>query len=167
MSLVVSNTSPLTNLAAIGRLDLVREQLRDVLVPSAVWVEMSALPHEGGRRALKAARETGWLRVVSVSDSALPASLRLIGLDAGESEAIALAHEHSASLLLMDERKGRIAAGRIGITVTGVLGILAAAYRNGSIPSAKAEIARLKSEAGFFVSSEVEDHTLRIAGEVG
>ena len=167
MSLVVSNTSPLTNLAAIGRLDLVREQLRDVLVPSAVWAEMSALPHKDGRRTLKAAREAGWLRVVSVSDSALPASLRLIGLDAGESEAIALAHEHSASLLLMDERKGRIAAGRIGITVTGALGILAAAYRNGSIPSAKVEIARLKSEAGFFVSSEIEDHMLRIAGEVG
>ena len=76
MSLVVSNTSPLTNLAAIGRLDLVREQLRDVLVPSAVWAEMSALPHEGGRRALMVARESGWLRVVSVSNAALPASLR-------------------------------------------------------------------------------------------
>jgi len=166
MSLVVSNTSPLTNLAAIGRLDLVREQLRDVLVPSAVWAEMSALPHEGGRRALMVARESGWLRVVSVSNAALPASLRLIGLDAGESEAIALAHEHSASLLLMDERKGRLAARRIGITVTGALGILAAAYKSGSIPSVKVEISRLKNEAGFFVSSEVEEHTLRIAGEI-
>lgn len=166
MSPVVSNTSPLTNLAVIGRLDLVREQLRDVLVPNAVWIEMSALPHEGGRRALTAAREAGWLRVVFVSDTALPASFRLIGLDAGESEAIALAHEQSSSLLLMDERKGRLAAGRLGITVTGALGILAAAYRNASIPSAKAEIFRLRNEAGFFVSSEVEDHTLRIAGEI-
>ena len=166
MSLVVSNTSPLTNLAAIGRLDLVRAQLQEVLVPNAVWAEMSALPHEDGRRALMIARESGWLRVVSVSDNALPASLRLIGLDAGETEAIALAHEYSASLLLMDERKGRLAARRIGITVTGALGILAAAYKSGSIPSAKAEISRLKSDAGFFVSPEVEEHTLRIAGEI-
>jgi predicted nucleic acid-binding protein len=165
MSPVVSNTSPLTNLAAIGRLDLVRDQLRDVAVPRAVWAEMSALPHEGGRRALMAARESGWLRVIAVSDTALPASLRLIGLDAGESEAIALAHEQAASLLLMDERKGRLAAGRLGLTVTGALGILAAARRNGGIPSARAEIARLKSEAGFYVSPEIEAHTLRIAGE--
>jgi len=165
MSQVVSNTSPLTNLASIGRLDLVKEQLGNVLVPSAVWIEMSALPHEGGQRALITARRVGWLRVVAVSDIALPASFRLIGLDAGESEAIALAHEQSAALLLMDEKKGRLAARRFGLKVTGALGILAAAYRSGNIESVKTEISRLQLEAGFFVSSEVVAHTLRIAGE--
>ncbi len=166
MSPVVSNTSPLTNLAVIGRIDLVKEQFETVLVPEAVWTEMLALPHAEGRKALLSAKETSWLRVVPVFDAALPDSLRLLGLDAGESEAVALAREQTASLLLMDERKGRLVARRLGLKVTGALGILAAAFKHGSIPSARTEIARLKSEAGFYVSSEVEAHTLKIAGEI-
>ena len=52
MSRTVSNTSPLTNLAGSGRLDLVRDQLNQVSVPEAVWREMLALPHASGRAAL-------------------------------------------------------------------------------------------------------------------
>jgi predicted nucleic acid-binding protein len=119
MSQVVSNTSPLTNLAVIGRLGLVRHQLSRVAVPEAVWWEMLALPHEAGRTALLAAHEGGWLTVEPVTATALATSLRLAGLDAGESEAIALAVETSASLLLIDEKKGRGAARRLGLPVTG------------------------------------------------
>ena len=137
-----------------------------MLVPAAVWSVMFALPHPQGRLSLIAAKDSGWLRVMDVSYTALPASLGLIGLDAGESQAIALAREQSASLLLIDERKGRIAARRLGILVSGALGIVAAARRHGRIPSAKAEIDRLKREAGFFVSADVGERTLRMAGEI-
>lgn len=58
--LTVSNTSPLTNLAVIGRLDLVRRQFASVMVPAEVWAEMLALPHPQGRRSL-AAGTNGWL----------------------------------------------------------------------------------------------------------
>jgi predicted nucleic acid-binding protein len=166
MSQVISNTSPLTNLAVIGRLELVRMQVTTVANPDAVWREMLALPHPEGRAALLTAQSVGWLRVVAVSHAALAASVRLAGLDAGESEAIALAVELSASLLLIDEKKGRMAARRLGIPTTGALGILAKARKLGAIPSAKAEIDRLRGEAGFFVSAEVEAHTLQIAGEL-
>lgn len=49
--------------------------------------------------------------------------------------------------------------------VAGALAILATARRTGAIPSAKAEIDRLRSEAGFFISTDVEAHTLRLAAE--
>jgi hypothetical protein len=166
MSPAISNTSPLTNLAVIGRLDLVRVQLSTVAVPDAVWQEMLSLPHRDGRSALLAAREAGWLQVITLANSAVAGSLRLAGLDAGEAEAIALAVETTSTLLLMDERKGRAAARSLGVPVTGALGIVAKARRTGAIPSAKAEIDRLRSEAGFFISSDVEAHTLRLAAEL-
>jgi hypothetical protein len=165
MSLVVSNTSPLTNLAVIGRLDLVRAQLTEVAVPEAVWQEMLALPHPAGRSALLAARSDGWLHVIPLADRALATSLRIGGLDTGEAEAIALAVQTSPPWLLIDERKGRVAARKLGVPVTGALAIVATARRMRAIPSAKAEIDRLRSEAGFFISSDVEANTLRLAGE--
>ena len=90
----------------------------------------------------------------------------MAGLDAGESEAIALAVQTSATWLLIDERKGRAAARKLGVSVTGALAILAMARRSGAISSAKSDIDLLRSEAGFFISSEVEAHTLRLAGEI-
>ena len=166
MSRAVSNTSPLTNLAVIGRLDLVCDQLKQVAVPAAVWREMLALPHASGRASLLAAREDGGLVVVPIASRALAGSLRFSGLDEGESEAIALAVEISAPLLLIDEKKGRAAARRLGLSVTGALGIIAAACKSGAIPSASLEIRRLRMEAGFFISREVEENTLRLAGEI-
>jgi predicted nucleic acid-binding protein len=166
MSQAISNTSPLTNLAIVGLLDLVKTQLGVVAVPEAVWLEMLALPHRDGRSALLAARTAGWLQVVVLKNAAMAASLRLEGLDEGEAEAIALAVETRAPLLLIDEKKGRTAARRLGIPVAGALAIVATARKTGAIISAKAQIDRLRAEAGFFVSAEVEAHTLRLAGEI-
>jgi len=166
MSQVISNTSPLTNLAVIGQLQLVQTQLSCVTVPEAVWREMLALPHRDGRAALNAARTAGWLRIAAIANPAMATSLRLAGLDEGESEAIALAIETSEPLLLIDEKKGRLAARRLGVPVAGALAIVATARRTGAISSAKAQIDRLRSEAGFFISDEVEAHSLRLAGEL-
>lgn len=163
----ISNTSPLTNLAVIGRLALVRDQLGRVAVPEAVWREMLALPHEAGREALLAARDAGWLAVLPLGSPALAASLRFSGLDEGESEAIAMAVESSAPLLLIDEKKGRASARKLGVTVAGALAIIAAARKSGAIPSAQDLIDQMRMEAGFFISAEVEANTLRLAGEGG
>ena len=54
----VSNTSPIANLAYIGRLDLIREQFGDVSVPEVVWTELSNVPDTGVRRTIEKARET-------------------------------------------------------------------------------------------------------------
>src|ERR1035441_4936229 len=62
--LVVSNTSPLSNLAIIGRLDLVREQLGSVTIPPGVQAELSRHPSPEARSALEKALEDRWLSVV-------------------------------------------------------------------------------------------------------
>lgn len=147
---VVSNTSPLVNLAVIGRLNLLRDQLHEIIVPQTVWQEVSALPHEEGLQALKDAVASGWLVIVEDPSPVLFSQVLATGLDAGESAAIALAVSMNASLLLIDERKGRQEALARGLVLTGVLGILATACRSGVVPDMLLEMKQLREKAGFF-----------------
>jgi predicted nucleic acid-binding protein len=162
-SRVVSNTSPLVNLAVIGRLPLLRDQLQQIIVPQTVWDEVSALPDNDGLAALNQARDSGWLIVVPDPPTELCAEILATGLDAGESAAIALAISKGATLLLIDERKGRQEARARGLVMTGVLGILAAACRMGVIDNMRAEMRQLRVKAGFFLSPAVEELALQMS----
>ncbi len=86
-------------------------------------------------------------------------------LDPGEAEAIALALELSAGLVLLDERDGRNAAERCKLNVTGVLGVLLRAKRDGQIERVRPEIEALRTCARFFLSAQLEREVLEVAGE--
>jgi hypothetical protein len=159
-----SNTSPLSNLAIIGRLELLREQLGPVVVPVGVWAELSRLPNLEAKASLEYAIQAGWLRVVALR-SPVPDELATY-LDNGEAEALALALETKAGLVLLDESAARLKAQQLGIHYTGVLGILRKARMDGRIPSLKAEILRLRTEARFFVAQGLEKRLLASVGEV-
>jgi uncharacterized protein len=64
---VVSNTSPLSNLAIIGRLDLLKQRYGAVLIPPEVLTELKALSHADARTRLAAALNDGWLQVRLIS----------------------------------------------------------------------------------------------------
>ena len=109
---VVSNTSPVSNLAIIGRLDLLKRRYGTVRIPPAVAVELSALSHPAAKDRITAALAEGWL----VTETVPPCSPHLpFPLDAGETEAIGLAMATRADVLLMDEKRGREAARRNGL----------------------------------------------------
>jgi len=123
----VSNASPLVNLARIGRLELLRDLFGEMCVPDAVWEEV-VVAGEGqpGAQLLAQAR---WVVRRQVQNRSLVQALRQ-ELDAGEAEAIVLALELKADLLLMDERLGRETAQHLGLKPTGVIGVLIEAKRS-------------------------------------
>lgn len=159
---VVSNTSPLSNLAIIGRLDLLKQRYGVVRIPPAVADELSRLSHVAGQACIAAALTEGWLVVENLLTTPLPHPFRL---DPGEREAIALALALRADVLLMDEKRGRDAARQAGLTVAGVLGELLHARFGGGFPAIKPELQRLRSEAGFFIDAGIERFILAEAGE--
>jgi uncharacterized protein len=161
--LVVSNTSPLSNLAIIGRLDLVREQLHRVIIPPAVRSELERNPNPQAQESLHVAFSEGWINVAPLVERVRPELL--LKLDLGEAEALTLASERKASLLLLDESEARLKAAQLGIAHTGALGILRQARKSERIPSLKSEILRLRSEAHFFISPMLEKTLLISVGE--
>ena len=87
-------------------------------------------------------------------------------LDAGEAEAIALAEEVSASVILIDELAGREMSGRLGFSVQGTLGLLLEGKRRGWCSAICPLLDRLQKELRFFVSPAVRESVLRRAGEL-
>ena len=121
--IVVSDTSPITNLFGIGRLNLLRELYAEVVIPVAVAAEIDFL--EQNREILS---ENAWIRIVQLRDQSLLLGLEDL-LDPGEAEAIALSLELGADAVLIDEGVGRKEATRLGLDVTGLVGVLIQAKR--------------------------------------
>ncbi len=149
--LIVSNTSPILNLAIIDRLSLIREQFTTITIPKGVLEELRIGENLPGSKNILDALELKWLQVEEVQDSAI---LRILKreLDAGEAEAIALALETRAQWVLLDESEARRIAKDLGLKVTGVLGILLRACRQNRVPSLRSEMERLREKAGFYIS---------------
>ena len=162
--LAVSNTSPISNLASIGRLELLKSQFSELWIPDAVAEELAAHPDPVARAMIQNAIRESWIRIGAPKDSGL-LRLLLLQLHRGEAEAIALATDLSADFVLMDEQEGRQLASKTGLAVTGVLGVLLRAKRAGEIAAVKPEVDLLRTKAHFFVSPALEKKILAAAGE--
>jgi predicted nucleic acid-binding protein len=150
--IVVADSSPLIALCRIGRLDLLHDLFGKLIIPDAVWQEVvTSHPGKAGVTEVLAAT---WIEQQTVKDRPLVHLLRQ-DLGAGESEAIVLARECSADVLLMDERRGREAAKRLGLTCTGLVGILLEARRRGVVNDPAGIAQDLRDIAGFWISDEL------------
>ena len=163
--IIVSDTSPITNLAAIEQIDLLHQLYNSVIIPTAVYNEMVGI-----NKWVPGATEVQtlpWIETQKVQDrqQILPIQESEENLHLGEVEAIALALELQADLLLMDERRGRIVATRYGLPVTGLLGIFLQAKKKGFITTVKPLIDRLIEDAEFRVSATLYASILQMAGE--
>lgn len=160
--IVVSNASPLVSLAAIGRFDLLQDLYGTIEIPQAVHHEVVILGL--GRPGADEVGESGWITCRKVSDPAVVTALE-VRLDRGEAEAIALAVELRADLLLMEERLGRAEAARFGLRMIGTLGILIEARGRGLVERIGPILDELQHRAGFRVSDVLRERVLRAAGE--
>jgi predicted nucleic acid-binding protein len=159
---VVSNISPISNLASIDRLNLLQIQFETVWIPAAVAAELSAHPNASASFRIQSALDAGWLKLHPVEESALPKMLRS-QLDPGEAEAIALAQDTHADYVLIDEKEGRRLATQCGLSVTGVLGVLLSANKTGEIDSMQSEMEKLRTQAGFYISPSLATKVLQAA----
>lgn len=160
--IVVSDTSPIINLAVIGQLNLLHRLYGTVVVPQAVYEEIVV---EGvGQAGAVEVKQASWVEVKQITNRPLVTSLEG-DLDIGEAEAIVLAVELKADLLLIDERKGRAVANRLGVNHIGLLGILIQAKHEGMISTAGSVMDDLKSKAGFWIGQDLYDHILQVVGE--
>lgn len=155
---VVSNTTPLISLAEVGLLDVLQALYPHVWIPPAVFDEYQAgIPAHPQRPAL-----TGfpWISIhPAPDDPAVPTTL-----DPGEAEAIALARAVSARLVLIDERRGRAAAKRLGLPVSGSLGVLLEAKSERLIPHVRPYLDQMIAQ-GRRISPQLRAQALSLAGE--
>jgi len=159
--IIVSNTTPLSELAKIDRLDLLQILFTRILIPSAVYTELTT----GNHPATTAIPAATWIetRVVNQAER-IEQLLQTPGLDRGECAAIALAEELNADRLLMDERVGRRLAQQLGLPVIGTIGILLLAKRLGILN----EITPLLNDLidqGKWMSSTFYRQVLQMADE--
>jgi len=157
---VIVNTTPLVGLVLIGHLELLKRLYGTVLIPPAVEAEVLA----GGPDRIGSAQiqRADWIRVTPLRDQGR-ADL-IVDLDRGEAEAIALAQELNADLVVLDERLARLFAKRLGLRVTGVLGVLLRAKSAGHVRALRPLLTELRA-GGFWLSDAVVAETLRLAGE--
>src|SRR6185369_4967657 len=161
--IVVSNTSPITSLAAVGQFELLQKLYGEIHIADAVWHELNhgERRHPGSHEVEAAA----WVGRHSVSNQSLVTVLRR-DLDQGESETLALAIELKADLVLLDEQEGRHAAMRFGLRPLGVLGVLLRAKSLGVIGKVRPLLNALREQAGFFVGKSLYQQILEQADEV-
>ena len=133
---VVSDTSPISHLVLISEAGVLPELYGKILIPRAVWSELSS--PEGPELLQKWTRQPpGWLEVKAVRGSGKEGK-DLADLDAGEREAILLAKQIGAGLVILDERAGRQVAKGRGLILTGTIGVLGAAVERGLVEAADA-----------------------------
>lgn len=161
MSVVISDTSPLRALAHLGHVPWLEALFRRVWLPPAVASELRQPPP-----AYRPIEVSDWafLEVLAPTSRRRVSELRTT-LDVGEAEALALAEELKADIVLIDETAGREAARLGGFTVLGTLGLLVRAKQRGLNPAVAPLIDRLRSELNFFISSGLRRTILRQAGE--
>ncbi len=157
--IVVSNTSPINNLAAIAQLNLLSEMYGKVIIPEAVYEELTKIPVEGTEEV----KSSNWIEKRQANNISLVEELKE-KLDPGEAEAIALAIEIKADLLLIDERLGRGIAESFNLDIIGVLGILLEAKKRGLITLIQPLLEELRN-SNFWIKPELYARVLTLAGE--
>ncbi len=156
---VIVNNSPLVFLSILNLLPLLRELYTDVWIPEEVQEEFLRTETTLRRSSLNNAP---WIRTVSLTDSQ---SASVYGrLDRGEASVLALAKEHDAHLIIIDEKKAREEAKQIGLTVKGTVGVLLEAKKKGLIDTIKPLLETLRDN-GMYLDQSFIDNVLQIAGE--
>jgi predicted nucleic acid-binding protein len=160
--IVVADTSPLNYLLQINCESALPALYKRIIIPSAVLAELA---HPDSPKVVSSwlLQLPEWIEVRRTASQPDP-SLAL--LDPGEREAIQLAQEQQATLLLIDERRGRMEARRRGLATTGTLGVLLAAHQRGLV-NAEVLYRQLVTTTNFRSTPELDGRFLQRVRSLG
>ena len=162
--IVVSNASPLIALSTIDLLDTLAKLYGNIHIPQAVNKEVIAAGQ--GRPGSQEVATAQWIICHAVADQWSVAQLQAsTGLDRGESEAIILANELNASLIILDDKDARQYCQTCQLPIIGTVGLLLLAKDDGIIPTIKQPLEALIT-AGIRVGAVLYSEVLRRAGEL-
>lgn len=160
-SVIVADSGPLISLALIEKLDLLPQLYKQVMVPPAVWYEVTEKGK--GLPGALAVSQQKWLTIQAPEPQVLTPLSILV--DPGEAEAIALAQTLTDSIVLLDDAQARRVAERFNIPRIGTLGLLRKAKKQGLLSSLKPHIDVLK-ENNIYMSDNLVEAVLRDVGEM-
>ncbi len=159
--IIVSDTTPLSELAKVGQLNLLRDVFGRVIIPEEVYNEVTTGTHP----AVSVVQSATWIEVRSVSDTQKVSALQgATNLDLGECAAIILAEELDVDQLLIDDLAARRVALSRNLPIIGTIGILLLAKDQGLIPSVKDVLDALIAQ-GKRISQRLYQESLAIAQE--
>jgi uncharacterized protein len=157
---IVGDSGPILSFARVNQLELLRHVVSHLTIPEAAYDEI--VIRGAGKPGSAEVQGSSWIQRLSVHDRAFVDQLPP-KLHPGERQAIALAKEQGAALLV-DEREARREALRQGITVLGSLTILREAKTRGIIPHVRSILDELIA-AGMYISEPLYEAFLRQLGE--
>ncbi|SEJ08934.1 hypothetical protein SAMN05216327_1069 [Dyadobacter sp. SG02] len=157
--IVISDTSVISGLVQSGHLHVLKNLYECIIIPKRVYLELQDL-----NPSFREKLESEWIEVREVANTSLVNELADV-LDPGEAEAIALATELRADLILIDEMNGRAVATQMGLSVIGTLGALAEAKQKNYISAVKPVIEILVNECGFWLKPSLIERVLKSVNE--
>lgn len=158
--LVVADSGPLIALARINQLKVLPKLFTEILVPPAVWEEVTV--QGKGAPGAREVEEAEWIKVESVDPSLVEHVALLLGR--GEAEAIVLSESLPDSLVLLDDARARRVAERFGLKRMGTLGVLLRAKKKGLISEVRTCLEALTVN-GIYIKQTLVDSVLKEAGE--
>ena len=161
--IVVSNTTPIISLLKLNKLNLLKEMFGEVIIPVAVFNEITV--KNAFAEEVAKFNASNFIKVIPIKNEfAVNILQKQLGLDLGESEAITLAEDIKSNLLLIDERKGRRVAEESGLSIAGTLGIIAKSKKLGLIDEVKPLLDLLIANS-IRISTDLYTEILSISNE--
>ncbi|MGC9445231.1 MAG: DUF3368 domain-containing protein [Candidatus Methanospirareceae archaeon] len=156
--IVVSNAGPLIALAKISQLPLLKALFGELVIPEEVQREI--VVRGKGKPGAEIVARADWIKVRRVHE--LGVAILATELDLGEAEAIILAKELNAELLLLDEKIPRELAKSLGLNVAGTLALIHAGLQRGVLDGELEEFIQQLKRKGVWLSEEIVEEARRL-----
>ena len=156
--IVVSDSGPLIALSRLGMVPILHELFGEILIPEEVRREV--VERGKGKPGSDIIEKAEWVKVEEVED--LSVVILSQEIERGEAEAIILAKELNADLLLLDEKIPREIAKSLGLKVAGTVGLIYEALKRGIAQGDFEEIVLEMKRRGVWISEEIIEEVKRL-----